>query len=227
MVVLVRSRALLLVVWLVATATGTGLTWAVVASVVSDVAVDATPEHTGLVREATVGVGRVQGVSGIISGAASQERAVGTSRASSATAALGPSERASTATTVAHAQPSTPSATTRSSTTIATPTSDGASPSTSSATPSPNEAPAPTGTPTPATTAATTGRTAYATNGGSVTVHCTAPSSIELVAASPNDGWVVEVDDAGPDQVGVHFTGRGEVELQLVCHGGQPSRRAG
>ena len=63
---------------------------------------------------------------------------------------------------------------------------------------------------------------------GTVTTRCTG-SRIELAGASASaDGYVVEVDDRGPDRVRVEFEGRGdetvpETRVEAHCAAGRPS----
>ena len=59
--------------------------------------------------------------------------------------------------------------------------------------------------------------------GGRVTVACTGPSTITLIAALPDvtDGWGYEVGSAGPDEVEVEFTdGDEELRTRARCEGG-------
>lgn len=70
---------------------------------------------------------------------------------------------------------------------------------------------------------------------GSVTARCLR-SRISLVSASPADGWRMEVDQRGPEQVRVHFErgetddesesesedGEREAEVHAGCRGGVP-----
>lgn len=64
----------------------------------------------------------------------------------------------------------------------------------------------------------------YATAGGTVTVACSG-YLIRLIAATPSDGYAVDVLDRGPATVDVHFTGRGEeIRVRAVCFGGAPIR---
>jgi hypothetical protein len=60
--------------------------------------------------------------------------------------------------------------------------------------------------------------------GGDVLARCTG-SAIQLVYATPADGWTVRVEEAGPSAVHVHFrSADGEDELAAVCSSGRPVR---
>lgn len=64
----------------------------------------------------------------------------------------------------------------------------------------------------------------YATAGGTVTVACNG-YVIGLIAATPTDGYAVDVLDRGPGTVDVHFSGRGEeIRVRAVCFNGAPVR---
>ena len=85
---------------------------------------------------------------------------------------------------------------------------------------------APASTPPPTTAPPAPDPTAtYSTEGGVVTASCSG-FFIRLVAATPTDGYAVEVLDRGPASVHVHFVGRGHEEsrVRLVCFGGRPIR---
>ena len=81
--------------------------------------------------------------------------------------------------------------------------------------------PAPTTTAAPAPDPTAT----FATSGGVVTATCSG-FFIRLVAATPADGYSVDVLDRGPGSVHVHFVGRAgeEVRVRLVCFSGRPIR---
>lgn len=93
-------------------------------------------------------------------------------------------------------------------------------------TPSP-PAPPVTGSSSPPTTEAP-GRpmATYSTAGGVVTVACTG-FVIELVSATPNNGWAVDVVTAGPFYVEVHFVGAGRDDPLWAFCLGQPVRAYG
>ncbi|MDP9072984.1 MAG: hypothetical protein M3N98_02205, partial [Actinomycetota bacterium] len=67
----------------------------------------------------------------------------------------------------------------------------------------------------------------YATDGGTVSVACTGPSTIRLVSATPADGYIVYVVSPGPQYVGLRFqsTSNG-VTFAAGCVYGQPLRAA-
>ncbi len=105
--------------------------------------------------------------------------------------------------------------------------------SSASASPSPSTSPSrstPSASARPGATAGgATARTLTWTGAaGVVTTRCTG-SRIELVGASASaDGYVVEVDDRGPDRVRVEFEGRGdetvpETRVEARCVAGRPS----
>jgi hypothetical protein len=62
--------------------------------------------------------------------------------------------------------------------------------------------------------------------GGVVVVVCRGTAA-ELRAATPDDGFAVEVDDTGPDRVEVEFEGRGDSDartrVRVECVEGEPS----
>lgn len=129
--------------------------------------------------------------------------------------------------------PTTTSTSPRRATTTAPPPGASASPAPDPGTTVPP--PPPTSTTTTTTTApATPPSTAppapdptgtFSTTGGVVTATCSG-YFIRLVAATPADGYAVEVLDRGPASVDVHFKGRGgdEIRVRLVCFGGRPIR---
>lgn len=89
---------------------------------------------------------------------------------------------------------------------------------TSTATVAPTSPPT---TPRPINPTATT-----STAGGVVTASCSG-YFIRLVAATPADGYAVDVLDRGPATVDVHFVGPAEAEeirVRLVCFDGRPIR---
>ncbi len=67
-------------------------------------------------------------------------------------------------------------------------------------------------------------------SGGRVAVSCSG-SRISLLYASPDQGWQVEVGDAGPEKVEVHFHQRAggdrETEVSARCAGGSPQVSTG
>ncbi len=120
----------------------------------------------------------------------------------------------------------------------AAPTADApAAGASGSATPPPNAAaPAPTTAPpttrpsSPPTTQAPPRPTAtFSTPGGSATVGCTGPFYFfaELVSATPNNGYAVNVVSAGPYYVEVHFVRPGRDEPLWAYCLGQPVRAYG
>ncbi|GAB3589727.1 hypothetical protein GCM10027446_02910 [Angustibacter peucedani] len=62
-------------------------------------------------------------------------------------------------------------------------------------------------------------------DGGRVTVRCTGRDA-SLRSAAPSDGWRVEVELRGPEQVKVRFTtaagGGRESEVEAECEDGTP-----
>jgi hypothetical protein len=84
--------------------------------------------------------------------------------------------------------------------------------------------------PSPPTTQAPQRPTAtYSTPGGSVTVGCTGPFLffVELVSATPRNGYSVNVVSAGPYYVEVHFVRPGRDEPVWAYCIGQPIRADG
>jgi hypothetical protein len=66
----------------------------------------------------------------------------------------------------------------------------------------------------------------YSATGGQVTVRCT-DKTIQLRIAQPDDGWRVEVGNAGPDEVQVIFRhgeddGEGGTQVTALCAAGTP-----
>jgi hypothetical protein len=61
--------------------------------------------------------------------------------------------------------------------------------------------------------------------GGALVVECRG-TVIRMVAAQPDRGFAVEVDDRGPHQVKVEFVGRGgedrESHVEAECEAGTP-----
>jgi hypothetical protein len=98
-----------------------------------------------------------------------------------------------------------------------------------SAAPVPSAPPGPSATPgseTPSSSTTPQDRTVSVT-GGQVSVRCTG-ASILLRIAQPDNGWRVEVDNAGPDQVHVTFRSGDEEEgggtqVTAVCAMGTPA----
>lgn len=75
----------------------------------------------------------------------------------------------------------------------------------------------------PPTTQPPTPTTSYSTRGGVVTVACTSPFTVRLVSATPNDGFLVIVANAGPGQVEVNFLSRSQaLKVSAVCFFGKP-----
>jgi hypothetical protein len=79
--------------------------------------------------------------------------------------------------------------------------------------------------PPPTTVPAQDPTATFSTSAGVVTASCSG-YFIRLVAATPADGYAVDVLDRGPGSVHVHFVGRAgdETGIRLVCFGGQPIR---
>ncbi|MGH9281356.1 MAG: hypothetical protein ACRD0S_00300 [Acidimicrobiales bacterium] len=94
-------------------------------------------------------------------------------------------------------------------------------PSTASTTTTTTTLPGPTTTLPPAPDPTAT----FSTSGGVVTAACSG-FFIRLVAATPADGYAVEVLDRGPASVHAHFVRRAgqDVRVRLVCFGGRPIR---
>jgi len=89
-------------------------------------------------------------------------------------------------------------------------------------------APPVTGAPSPPTTQAPKGPTAtYSTAGGMVTVACVNGFFIELVSATPGNGYSAQVVSAGPYYVEVHFVRPGRDEPVWAFCIGQPRRAYG
>lgn len=98
------------------------------------------------------------------------------------------------------------------------------------ATPTPTPAPTTTRPAGPPTTPVRRGPTAsYSTAGGVVTVRCTGPFNvlIELVAATPSNGYAVSVASSGPYYVEVHFLRPGRDDPLWAYCVGQPMRAYG
>ena len=100
-------------------------------------------------------------------------------------------------------------------------------------TPEPSAKPAPSAKPEPSATAkpSTTSRDrTFSVEGGQVSVRCT-DSTIRLRIAQPDNGWRVEVEKAGPEEVIVIFR-RGDSEdlggsrLTAVCSAGTATIKA-
>lgn len=120
---------------------------------------------------------------------------------------------------VEHDEQAAPSTIAPSPTTSSTVSGGGASPVRTTAPVSPTTAPPPAVTRAPADQGAT-----YATQGGFVTVRCRG-NAIQLVSATPRDGWRLDVKDTGPERVRVRFIGTDRyVELFAVCKDGVPTR---
>jgi hypothetical protein len=86
--------------------------------------------------------------------------------------------------------------------------------------PAPSAAPAPV-TPTPGPVAAST---VFPSDGGIVVARCV-NGGVEVVSATPAQGWGVH-DEAGEARDRVRFeNGRDRVELRLSCAGGVPQAR--
>ncbi|WP_199423228.1 hypothetical protein [Actinotalea solisilvae] len=102
-----------------------------------------------------------------------------------------------------------------------------AAPTQPPATPTPTPSSTPTASPTPGST--TPPATApvvrvWDVSGGQVAAQCDG-SAIALVYATPLDGWTVEVDGAGPDQVDVELRqGELETKLRATCVDGVPTQ---
>lgn len=63
----------------------------------------------------------------------------------------------------------------------------------------------------------------FSSSGGFATVGCR-DASIRLVSASPAAGYSMQVSDAGPEKVEVHFTSAGaDSTIEAVCVNGQPA----
>lgn len=90
-------------------------------------------------------------------------------------------------------------------------------------TPTPTPTPAVTATPTtPAGTSDEVARTAVVA-GGQVGAACRG-GTVVLLFATPDDGWSVDVRNAGPEHVEVKFRrGEQETEVRTVCVGGVPT----
>ena len=66
----------------------------------------------------------------------------------------------------------------------------------------------------------------WSTSGGQVGVRCTG-ARIDLLFATPRDGWTVQVSQAGPESVEVSFRGAGaQAATHAVCVHGTPVREA-
>ena len=100
-------------------------------------------------------------------------------------------------------------------------------------TPQPSDTPEPSAKPAPSATAkpSTTSRDrTFSVEGGQVSVRCT-DATIRLRIAQPDNGWRVEVEKAGPEEVNVIFR-RGDSEdlggsrLTAVCKAGTATIQA-
>lgn len=191
-----KQRVLLagFALWLGVVAAGSGLTWLVIQRVGHVVG------SQGPVAETPV-VGPVRTASPGPSPA--RPSASGTAR---------PSASPSAATTRPAPRPS-PDATTAGPGTSAASPKPPAPRSTRRATP----APTPSSEPRPATVTRT-----WTGTGGRIGVSCTG-SRAALVSASPADGWRVEVEERGPEEVEVRFrSDASEVRVQARCAGAEP-----
>lgn len=62
----------------------------------------------------------------------------------------------------------------------------------------------------------------FAVQGGTVAAACTG-ASVALKSAQPHDGWRVEVDNRGPDELEITFrAGEDETEVKIRCSAGTP-----
>ena len=79
----------------------------------------------------------------------------------------------------------------------------------------------------PAAPAAPSTRTrTFSDSGGTITVRCTS-AGIELVSASPSDGYRGEVGSAGPNSVSITFVARSwSYRIDARCSGGVPMARS-
>jgi hypothetical protein len=82
-------------------------------------------------------------------------------------------------------------------------------------------------TPPPATTSSSTPQepagTPTVTEGGTVIARCTATGLVEIMTATPAQGYAVDGDDELEDHPSVKFTsGDTEIEVRLRCVGGTP-----
>lgn len=79
---------------------------------------------------------------------------------------------------------------------------------------------------TPASPQASPAQATWVVTGGSVTAQCT-DATIRLVAATPDDGWTVEVGSPGPEHVEVELHRSGsETRVRAACSGGVPVQLA-
>jgi hypothetical protein len=84
----------------------------------------------------------------------------------------------------------------------------------------------PVSTPTTAPTASGEVARTWNVSGGQVGVVCRG-AQISLLYATPDDGWSVEVNHGGPDQVDVKFSqSETETRVRAICTGGVPERVA-
>lgn len=95
------------------------------------------------------------------------------------------------------------------------------------ATPAPSPTPEPTATPTPEPTASpsASGEVArtWDVTGGQVGVVCRG-RTLDLLYATPVEGWTVDLGDADDDELEVEFrSGESETKLQAVCVDGVPT----
>ena len=75
-------------------------------------------------------------------------------------------------------------------------------------------------------TTATVSKT-FAVQGGTVAAACTG-SSVALKSAQPQDGWRVEVENRGPEELEITFrSGENETEVRIACSAGTPVLHSG
>lgn len=222
-----RSLVLGLAVWLAVVLVGSVLVWTVISRAGADVTAGSTsapPDATGALGPATSPT----------PAAGTRTRRPGDRPARpprGASASAGPTDPGS----ATPGAPTSPSAAEGSTATPGAPTprpssSPTPAPTPRPAQPTPRPSPAPTSAPSSQGTgpSATVQRRTWSGAAGVVTAECRA-SAISLVGASASaDGYVVEVNDRGPEKLEVHFEGRGgedgnETEVRAECRGGIPT----
>lgn len=206
MAVLVRRRLLAVGLWLLVTGAATAIVWAGTSTVAADLTDRPAPvvDRREVVEALQPGPAEDKTEPGITTPAASR-----------------PTTTVSTARPGPEAGPSYTPVPAPSGSAIQPPTAAAPTPATTPPTTQPASPPV---TPPPARPTAT-----YSTAGGVATVACTGPFNflVELVSATPNNGYAVRVVNPGPYYVEVHFVRPGRVEPLWAYCLGQPMRAYG
>ena len=204
-----RAAILALGAWIVATATATVVSWLGVGAVTRAVTASAEPAipHARLAAQSPSTPAQLAAPPPTTTTTAATTTTVPTLRSRTvyvpATRSSGASVPAPTTT------PTTPTTTT---TTVAGPATTSTQPASSStSTSSPPES-------MPAT---------YSSPGGQITVRCSG-DEISLLSALPANGYQLRVNNGGPKQVTVSFSGNsGGYQISAVCQNGNPVRVEG